>query len=296
MRLDDERISDNVEDRRHLGRRAGGFSGRKMGVALNLLGPLLRSKYGWVVVVAIVGMYMAGIDPLALLGGGTGGPAPAVTRPADPADEKKALFIKKVLATTEDVWSRIFPASSPYKPPVLVLFRGSTRSGCGYASAQTGPFYCPADRKVYLDLGFFDELSRRFGASGDFAEAYVLAHEVGHHVQNLTGVLQKAHRFQSRAKASGDSGAANRMQVAVELQADCYAGVWGHYVRRFMEPGDIDEALRAASSIGDDAIQKKTQGYVVPDSFTHGTSAQRSHWFKVGYESGDPNRCTTGKF
>ena len=287
MRLDDERISDHVEDRRFERPAAGGFSGRGAGALFNLLGPLLRTKYGWVVIAAGVGLYMMGIDPLALLSGQS---APSqVSAPAKPSaqEEKQAIFIKKVLATTEDVWSRLFPKNRPYRPPTLVLFRDATRSGCGYASVQTGPFYCPADQKVYLDLNFFDELARRFGASGDFAEAYVLAHEVGHHVQKLTGTLDKIHRLQRQA----DKKEANRMQVAVELQADCYAGVWGHYVRKFMEPGDIDEALNAASQIGDDAIQKRTRGYVVPDSFTHGTSAQRRAAFKKGYDSGDPKVC-----
>ncbi|NPA28674.1 MAG: zinc metallopeptidase [Epsilonproteobacteria bacterium] len=288
MRLDDERISEHVEDRRYQSGGRIGYSGRSTGALIGLIRPLLGTKYGWVLIAAGIGLYMMGIDPMALLSGGaapTHSSAPASKPSAK--EEQQAVFIKKVLATTEDVWGQLFGPKHPYRPPTLVLFRGSTRSGCGYASAQTGPFYCPADQKVYLDLNFFDELARRFGASGDFAEAYVLAHEVGHHVQKLTGVLDKAQRLQSRAGRSG----ANKIQVAVELQADCYAGVWGHYVQKYMEPGDIDEALNAASQIGDDAIQKRTQGYVVPDSFTHGTSAQRRAAFKKGYDSGNPKVC-----
>jgi len=251
---------------------------------------LLRTKFGWAIIAGGALLYFSGVNPLALISGGSSGSASS-------NDEKEAVFIKKVLATTENVWSQILPKYGiRYKKPKLVLYRGHTTSGCGFAQAQMGPFYCPADQKVYLDLGFFDELARRHNSPGDFAEAYVLAHEIGHHIQNLQGTLQKVQQLEQRF--GGNSPKANALQVRVELQADCYAGVWAHHAQknyRVLEPGDIEEALRAASSIGDDTLQKEAQGYVVPDSFTHGSSRQRVEWFKRGFLSGDLRSCNTFK-
>jgi predicted metalloprotease len=246
---------------------------------------LLKTKFGWAIIGVGAFLYFSGFNPLSQAGGSS-----KVT--AD--DEKKAAFIKKVLATTEDIWGQILPKYGiRNKKPNLVLYRGKTTSGCGFASAQMGPFYCPADQKVYLDLGFFDELARRHNSPGDFAQAYVLAHEIGHHIQNMQGTLQKVQQVQQRF---GNSPKANALQVRVELQADCYSGVWAHHAQkrfRVLEPGDINEALRAASSIGDDTLQKEAQGYVVPDSFTHGSSQQRVEWFKRGFISGDLRSCNT---
>ncbi len=197
-----------------------------------------------------------------------------------------------VLADTEDTWKEIFTsAGQTYQEPTLVLFSSSTSSACGFASAATGPFYCPADRKVYIDLAFYDELASRFDAPGDFAEAYVIAHEVGHHVQNLVGTLPKV----NQQRQSVGEQESNDLSIRVELQADCYAGIWAKHSEKVgaVEDGDIDEALNAAAAVGDDAIQKRTQGYVVPESFNHGTSAQRAKWFKQGYQSGAVNSCDT---
>ncbi len=291
MRLDDERESRHVEDRRYSG---GGGGGRLSAGALIMLWPLirglLRTKIGWAILAVGFIAYMSGFNPLSLLGGGG-----TTSRPVDrQKDERQALFIKKVLASTEDAWTPMLRRyGRSYRPPTLVLFRGSTRSGCGYASAQTGPFYCPRDKKIYLDLGFYDELARRHGAPGDFAQAYVLAHEVGHAVQDQLGILGKVHALQTRALRQGDKRQANHLQIPVELQADCFAGVWAHHARKYLEPGDIEEAMNAASKIGDDTLQKQAQGYVVPDSFTHGTSKQRMEWFMQGYRSGDLKACDT---
>jgi predicted metalloprotease len=204
-------------------------------------------------------------------------------------------FVSVVLADTEDTWTRIFAEKGQrYTPPKLVLFRDGVQSGCGMASVQTGPFYCPNDRKIYVDLSFYELLKRRFKAPGEFAQAYVIAHEVGHHVQNLQGRLQAAQRLQMAASEPER----NAIQVRVELQADCYAGVWAKNtdrINKILEPGDIEAALRAAAAIGDDAIQKSTRGYAVPDSFTHGSSEQRVRWFKRGYDSGSMSDCDTFK-
>lgn len=208
------------------------------------------------------------------------------------AQDQEVHFVKVVLAETEDVWNNIFSQMGrQYAEPTLVLFSGTTQSGCGYASAQTGPFYCPADEKLYIDLSFYDELKNRFGAAGDFAQAYVIAHEVGHHVQNLLGISDKV----SRLRQQLSEGEYNKYSVRLELQADFFAGVWAHYEqgRGVLEAGDIEEALNAANAIGDDRLQKQAQGYVVPESFTHGTSAQRMYWFKKGYETGDINQGDT---
>ena len=206
--------------------------------------------------------------------------------------DKMTAFVKTVLADTEDTWQGIFQAQGQsYEDPKLVLFRGQTRSACGSASAASGPFYCPQDRKVYLDTAFFSELSDRFGASGDFAEAYVIAHEVGHHVQNQLGILPKF----NEARQHMNEADANKASIRVELQADCFAGIWGKYTQQkgILDAGDLEEALNAAQQIGDDTLQRKTQGYVVPDSFNHGTSAQRVKWFKQGFDSGKLSSCDT---
>ncbi|WP_456431909.1 KPN_02809 family neutral zinc metallopeptidase [Nitratifractor sp.] len=291
MRLDDERESSYVEDRRGEGPVGPGGGGISLGTAMMLwplIRPLLRSRIGWILLAIGAFVYFSGFNPLSL----THSRSSRTVHHA--RDDREAVFIKKVLASTEDVWSSLLPRYGiRYRPPTLVLYRGSTRSGCGFAQAQMGPFYCPNDQKVYLDLGFFDELARRHDAPGDFAQAYVLAHEVGHHVQNLMGILRKVHALQQRALRMGDKVRANHLQIPVELQADCFAGVWAHHARQYLEPGDIEEAIRAASHIGDDTLQKQARGYVVPDSFTHGTSAQRVRWFQVGYRSGDLRSCDT---
>jgi len=292
MRLDDERESRNVDDRRSRSGR-GGRGLPSMGTMMMiwpLIRPLLRTKIGWAIIAIGAFAWFSGYNPLALIGIGGNGSAPV----DKVKDEQQAKFIKKVLASTEDVWREILPQyGMQYKEPVMVLYRGSTRSGCGYASAQMGPFYCPADQKVYLDLGFFDELARQHNAPGDFAQAYVLAHEIGHHIQNMQGTLSKVQRLKQQW---GGGSRANALQVRVELQADCYAGVWAnHAQKRFniLEPGDVEEALRAASSIGDDVLQKKSQGYVRPDAFTHGSARQRVEWFRRGLYSGDLRECNT---
>jgi predicted metalloprotease len=258
-----------------------------------LIKKLMRSKLGWIVIAVGVVAYMNGYNPLSVLGVG----APTQSRPVDKAkDEKEAKFMKTVLADTEDVWREILPKYGlRYADPVMVLYRGYTRSGCGAAQSQMGPFYCPVDKKVYLDLGFFDELAKRHNAPGDFAQAYVLAHEIGHHVQDIQGTLDKVQNYKQQVRSKKK---ANAIQVRVELQADCYAGVWAHHAQKrfnILEPGDIEEALNAASSIGDDTLQKEAQGYVRPDAFTHGSSAQREAWFKRGFETGDLEACDTFK-
>jgi predicted metalloprotease len=283
------RRSTNVEDRRGSG---GGF-GLPRGVTIGG-----GSGCGLLVILAI-GMLL-GLDPMQLLqelpttpsveppsgyddGAGT---------PPGPQDER-ADFVSVVLADTEDAWSVLFAqAGATYEPPVLTLFEGVVQSACGFGQSASGPFYCPADQHVYIDLSFYDELRSTLGAPGDFAEAYVIAHEVGHHVQNLLGVSRQAQELQSRL----DEAEANAVSVRVELQADCYAGVWAHHaerMRQVLEPGDIEEALGAASAIGDDRLQRRMGGRVVPDSFTHGTSEQRERWFREGFESGDLSSCDT---
>lgn len=208
------------------------------------------------------------------------------------AQDEQAGFVKVVLADTEDVWNKLFAdAGSRYQAPTLVLFSGATSSGCGHANSASGPFYCPADSKVYIDLSFSDELHKKFGAPGDFAMAYVVAHEVGHHIQNLLGTSAKVQRLRGRVSEEEY----NKYSVMLELQADFYAGVWAHYQkgRGFLEAGDFEEAINAAHAIGDDNLQKQAQGYVVPESFTHGTSEQRMYWFKRGYDTGDPDKGDT---
>jgi hypothetical protein len=278
MRWNDMRRSDNVEDRR--GMSVGG-AGLKLG--------------GGGLLLILVLSVLTGTNPLDLLGGLEESSPPAVDQGPErkpPADDPQADFIRAVLGDIEDTWGRLFEqGGGTYEQPRLVLFSGAVDSACGQASAAVGPFYCPPDRKVYLDLEFFRELSQRFGAPGDFARAYVVAHEVGHHVQNLLGTSDRVQRQRSRA----DQASANALSVRLELQADCYAGVWGYYAarRNILERGDVEAALTAASAIGDDRLQKQARGYVVPESFTHGSSAQRVRWFRAGLESGDVRRCDT---
>jgi len=281
MRWRNGRQSDNVEDRRGMslprGAKIGGMSG------LGLLA------------VVLIGMFL-GIDPTVLLQGVPEIQTPSVSvqqsgRPA--ANDDQRNFVAVVLAETEDVWSETFrKMGRTYQPPKLVLFSRAVESACGVAGSAVGPFYCPPDHRIYLDLGFFEDLRTRFGASGDFAQAYVIAHEVGHHVQSLLGITQKVIELQERANPSER----NKLSVRMELQADCFSGVWAHQAhksRQILEAGDIEEGLNAASAIGDDRIQRKTQGHVVPDAFTHGSAAQRVRWFKIGLERGNLQACDT---
>jgi len=248
------------------------------------------------VAIVLIGMFL-GIDPTVLLQSVSEIQSPTVSversRPAENDDQRR--FVAVVLAETEDVWREAFrKIGQTYQPPRLVLFSGAVDSACGMAGSATGPFYCPSDYKVYLDLSFFEDLQTRFGASGDFAQAYVIAHEVGHHVQTLLGISEKVRELQSRVGPTE----MNQLSVRMELQADCLAGVWAHQAhksRELLEAGDIEEGLNAASSIGDDRIQRKTQGRVVPDAFTHGSSAQRVRWFKLGLETGSLQACDTFK-
>lgn len=250
---------------------------------------LLGSNIGRVVLAIGVVAYFMGFNPLALLEPSGASVSKSLN---DPNESQKVEFVSAVLAETESVWSKIFSEhGARYKEPSLVIFRNSVSSKCGFASSQVGPFYCPADEKVYLDLSFFDELASKHKASGDFAQAYVIAHEIGHHVQNITGTLGKIHNLKAKSK---DLSKQNALQVKVELQADCYAGIWAHYMQKYqiLDDGDIEEALNAASAIGDDTLQKKYQGHVVPDSFTHGSSKQRMQWFKKGFEGGKLSSCS----
>lgn len=278
MKWKGTRESDNVEDRRSV-------SGGKVAVGGGIIGIiiLLLNVFG--------GENAQLITPvLEQLQGGQQTQTEAAT-PLSKEDEEMGHFVRAVLARTEDTWDKIFKEHGmTYKKPKLVLFRGSVQTSCGGATAASGPFYCPADQKVYMDLGFFEELKTKFGAKGgDFAIAYVIAHEIGHHVQTLLGTSAKMHQDQQgKSKA-----AANKLSVALELQADFYAGVWAHDNQEYIEEGDIDEALSAANAVGDDTIQSKMQGQVVPDSFTHGTSEQRKYWFKKGFQSGDIEQGTT---
>lgn len=267
--------SSNIEDRRGMG--MGKLAGGGIGT----------------IVIALIAMYF-GVDPSVVLNQANKlAPEQQVQTQFSPEEERLKEFMSVVLADTEDVWGTLFNnGGKTYEQPKLVLFSGAVQSGCGSAQSAMGPFYCPADHKVYLDMSFFNELSQRLGAPGDFAQAYVVAHEVGHHVQNLMGIADKVH---SARQSSGEQ-AANALQVRMELQADCFAGVWAYHAnqkRQILEPGDTQEALAAASGVGDDRLQKKSRGYVVPESFTHGTSAQRMHWFTTGMQSGDPAQCDT---
>ena len=294
MRWEDRDESSNVEDRRSQRGSSGGRRGMPSMGTIMFLWPviqrLLKTKFGWAIIAVGAVAYFSGYNPLSsIMGGGSSAPVNKAS------DNKQKRFISTILGDTEKVWGKIFREhGATYREPTMVIYRGSTKSGCGHASAQMGPFYCPNDQKVYLDLGFFDELKRKHKAGGDFAEAYVLAHEIGHHVQNMEGTLSKVQKMKQQAR--GQAGE-NKLQVRVELQADCYAGVWAHYEEKLfgsLEKGDIEEALNAASAIGDDTLQKQAQGYVVPDAFTHGSSAQRVEWFKKGMQSGDIATCNTG--
>ena len=305
MRWGDFRRSDNIEDR--TGENAGGFSGRGFPIG----GGGIRLGGGALVVIVIASLIF-GVNPLEMIGAlETGGPSvPPQTHPTPPpppgygpqrspsqtppraAPSAAKDFVAATLGDTEDVWIAVFKTlGMQYEPPTLVLFRGATRSACGGAQAAVGPHYCSADRKLYLDTNFFDQLSRRFGAPGDFAQAYVIAHEVGHHVQNITGTMRKVDEQMRRTDARGR----NALSVRLELQADCYAGIWGYFAqkRNKLEPGDLEEGFRAAAAVGDDSIQKRSQGYVVPESFTHGSAEQRLRWFRTGLETGDVRRCNT---
>jgi predicted metalloprotease len=285
MKWEGNRESENVEDRRGDGGGGGGFGigGRSVGIGT--------------VVIALVASYFLGVSPgtvINVLSGG--GPAPAVQQgpaKAPPADDREARFVSTVLADTEDTWTAIFrKAGQTYVKPRLVLFTGRTQTACGTGQTASGPFYCPGDQKIYIDLSFYRLMQQRFGVSGEFAQAYVIAHEVGHHVQNLMGIMDKVAQVRQGATPTQ----ANALSVRVELQADCFAGVWAKNAdkaRSILENGDVETALNAATAIGDDALQKQAQGYVVPDSFTHGSSAQRVRWFKRGLESGQVNACNT---
>lgn len=271
------RRSSNIEDRR--GRKTGGILGGGIGT----------------IVVVLIAWYF-GIDPTPLLQGmQSTGASSSGSQPTaeDLKNDPRADMIAVVMADTEDAWKAIFAAEGRrYEEPTLVMFTGSTESACGIGQAAMGPFYCPADKKAYIDLSFYDDLQRRFGAPGDFAQAYVIAHEVGHHVQNILGISGQVRQLQrGRSKAE-----ANALSVRLELQADCFAGVWANRAdkaRGIIEAGDVEEAMRAAAAIGDDRLQKQSQGRVVPESFTHGTSAQRQRWFRTGLSSGDPDQCDT---
>jgi predicted metalloprotease len=286
MRLDDSRASTNIEDRR-------GWSSGGRGVFGGGLGLLLLALVGW----------FFGINPLAILGIGSQimpqttsapkpGPAPGTDGRPDPEAQQKQ-FIAKVLGETEDTWTAVFQqAGKKYPPPTLVLFNGVVQSACGTAQAAVGPFYCPTDQKVYIDLSFYNDLQTKFRAPGEFAQAYVIAHEVGHHVQNVLGIASKVDALRQRLPEKE----ANALSVRMELQADCFAGVWAHLAnkrRNILEKGDVESGLNAATQIGDDRMMKRSQGYVVPDAFTHGSGEQRVRWFKRGLETGDLNACDT---
>jgi uncharacterized protein len=289
MKWEGNRQSDNVEDRRDdaPGSGGGGFrlgGGRGIGVGT--------------IAIALVAGWIFGINPLTILGVLSGGgteEAPVAQAPAHrpPADDKMAAFVATILADTEDVWKAQFGAQGGgYREPKLVLFRGATATACGTGQAAMGPFYCPGDQKVYIDLGFYETMKTRLGAPGDFAQAYVIAHEIGHHVQALMGITEKV----DAARQRGGAAQSNALSVRLELQADCLAGVWAHHAQRsrqILEQGDIEEAMNAASQIGDDALQRKSQGTVIPESFTHGTSAQRVDWFKRGLTGGNLRECNT---
>jgi predicted metalloprotease len=244
------------------------------------------------IVLVLLFSALTGQNPLDLIGAGGGREPGSVGTSGAPEGDPQAQFVSVVLADTEETWRQVFgDRGEGYAPPILVLFTRATQSACGTGTAAMGPFYCPMDRKVYLDLSFFRDLDQRFGAPGDFAQAYVIAHEVGHHVQTVTGLSEKVSSLRSRvSEAEG-----NALSVRQELQADCYAGVWGFYAagRNLLEPGDTEEGLRAAAAIGDDRLQQQAQGYVVPESFTHGSSAERVEWFRRGLESGKPEACNT---
>ncbi|MEO1159521.1 MAG: neutral zinc metallopeptidase [Pseudomonadota bacterium] len=289
MRLDDEQASSNVEDRRGQRGRRGGFRipmGRRGGGGIGI---------GTIVILGIMWLVF-GVNPLEMLSGGglqqqtQQAPQTQQQQGAPAANDEMGKFASKVLSTTERTWARIFKENNRrYEEPRMVLFSGYVQSACGAAQSAMGPFYCPRDKKIYIDLSFFRDMSTRLGASGDFAHAYVIAHEVGHHVQTLLGIAEKV----TAARLRSSKAEANRLSVRMELQADCLAGVWARDNKNILEQGDIEEGINAASAIGDDRLQKRSQGYVVPESFTHGTSAQRVEWFKRGIQTGDIRQCDT---
>jgi predicted metalloprotease len=283
MKWEGNRESDNVEDRRGGGGGGFGLGGRSIGIGT--------------IVIALVGSAVFGINPLTMLDmlAGGGGAVPARQAPArsTPAGDKQTRFVKTVLADTEDVWSKLFgERGGSYARPTLVLYSGATPTACGTGQSASGPFYCPADQDVYIDLSFYTLMQERFGVSGEFAQAYVIAHEIGHHVQQQLGISDKV----QRTRQNGSERQANAMSVRLELQADCFAGVWafhGNQARGILESGDVEAALKAAAAIGDDALQRQSQGRVVPDSFTHGSSEQRARWFSRGLKSGRVEQCNT---
>ncbi|MDN6229244.1 MAG: zinc metallopeptidase [Enterobacterales bacterium] len=287
MRWQGRRESDNVEDRRGDSTgSSGGLGGGGFRVP--------RGKGGLIllVVVLVAGYYGVDLTPL-LNGEAPVGQTQTQSQQVNsPEDNQMAKFTSVILASTEDTWSQLFQKmGKQYQDPKLVLYRGSTRTGCGTGQSVMGPFYCPADKTVYIDLSFYQEMKDKLGADGDFAQGYVVAHEVGHHVQNLLGIEPKIRQMQQGASKAEQ----NRLSVKMELQADCFAGVWGHFMQnqQVLEQGDLEEALNAAQAIGDDRLQQQSQGRVIPDSFTHGTSEQRYTWFKRGFDSGNPNSCNT---
>lgn len=286
MRMDEQRESDNLEDRRGSGGGGLRLGGGRMGLGT--------------IAIALVASYFLGINPMTVINMLSGGGMPAIEQSAPeahqpPANDQMAIFVSKVLASTEDTWNEVFRANGrQYQEPKLVLFTGATPTACGTGQSAMGPFYCPGDQKVYIDLSFYRDLKDRFKAPGEFAQAYVIAHEVGHHVQNLLGIAEQVEK--ARSRASQREG--NALSVRMELQADCLAGVWGqrtNTMKNVLEPGDLEAALTAASAIGDDRLQQQSQGRIVPESFTHGSSEQRVRWFKRGFESGDMNQCNTFK-
>jgi predicted metalloprotease len=285
MKWEGNRESDNVEDRRDEGGGGFGLGGRSIGIGT--------------IAIALVGSYFLGVSPMTIinmLSGGGGSVAPVQQQsPAHgpPPSDTQAKFVSTVLADTEDTWTELFRAQgAQYVKPKLVLFTGATRTACGTGQTASGPFYCPGDQKVYIDLAFYRLMQQRFHVSSEFAQAYVIAHEVGHHVQHQLGIDQKV----AAARQNGSEAQANAASVRLELQADCFAGVWGFHAnraRQILEQGDVEGALAAASAIGDDTLQRQSQGQVVPDSFTHGTSAQRVRWFTKGIETGQVSQCDT---
>ena len=286
MRWEGNRESGNVEDMRDSGGGGGGFGlgGRSIGIGT--------------IVIALVGGAIFGVNPMTILSflSGGGGPAPTQQQApahAPPSGDRQAKFVSTVLADTEDVWTQVFKAGgATYHPPKLVLFRNAVNTGCGTGQAAMGPFYCPGDGKVYIDLGFYDVLEQKLGAPGEFAKAYVIAHEVGHHVQDELGITKKVDALRQRQSPAQ----VNATSVRVELQADCFAGVWAHHSdqgKHWLDPGDIESAMNAAAKIGDDALQSSSGRAVVPESFTHGTSAQRQKWFNTGYTTGSVKACDT---
>ena len=291
MKWEGNRESDNVEDRRGDGGGGGGggsfsFGGGSIGIGT--------------IAIALIGSYFLGVSPMTIINAISGGGGPVAVQqqqqsPAQrpPASDRQAKFVSTVLADTEDVWTQLFKAqNAQYIKPKLVLFTGATRTACGTGNTAAGPFYCPGDQKVYIDLAFYRLMQERFHVSSEFAQAYVIAHEVGHHVQHLLGIDEQV----AASRQSGSERQANAMSVKLELQADCFAGVWAFHAnqaRSILEQGDVEGALAAATAIGDDTLQRQSQGQVVPDSFTHGTSAQRVRWFSKGIQSGDLKQCDT---